>query len=185
MDKWVSSTRRSGRTLQHLRQLRTLRTARIVHISCTLLCTVGGEFTEPIDDLAITATLLNEAVQPITTITPALITGHAKHIEFADEIAEDGCAVAGHFYRMLMVGTILFDAYWFVIMGPKSEYLANAKECEGRAQEMPPALRHTFITLAAHWRKLASNAAEVANRQESQEAADREKRRNGLQRTKR
>jgi hypothetical protein len=77
---------------------------------------------------------------------------------------------------MSLAGTIPFDAYWFVIMGSKSEYLANAKECEGRAQEMPPALRHTFITLAAHWRKLASNAAEVANRQESQEAADREKR---------
>ena len=70
-----------------------------------------------------------------------------------------------------MAGTILFDAYWFVMMGSKYEYLANAKECEGRAQEMPPALRQTFITLAAHWRKLASNAAE-----ESQEAADREKR---------
>jgi hypothetical protein len=75
-----------------------------------------------------------------------------------------------------MVGTILFDAYWFVMMGSKYEYLANAKECEGRAQEMPPALRQTFITLAAHWRKLASNAAEGADRRESQEAADREKR---------
>jgi hypothetical protein len=73
-----------------------------------------------------------------------------------------------------MVGTILFDAHWFVIMGSKSEYLDNAKECERRAHEMPPALRHTFITLAAHWRKLASNAAEGADR--SQEAADREKR---------
>ena len=45
-------------------------------------------------------------------------------------------------------------------MGSKSEYLANARECEGRAQEMPPALRQTFVSLAAHWRKLASNAAE-------------------------
>jgi hypothetical protein len=82
----------------------------------------------------------------------------------------------GILIAMSMAGTILFDAYWFVIMGSKSEYLANAKECEGRAQEMPPALRHTFITLAAHWRKLASNAAKAADRQESQEAADREKR---------
>jgi hypothetical protein len=41
---------------------------------------------------------------------------------------------------------------------------------------MPPALRQTFITLAAHWRKLASNAAEGADRRESQEAADCEKR---------
>jgi hypothetical protein len=27
---------------------------------------------------------------------PALVTGHAQHIELADEIAEDDCAVAGH-----------------------------------------------------------------------------------------
>jgi hypothetical protein len=80
----------------------------------------------------------------------------------------------GILITMSLAGTIPFDAYWFVIMGSKSEYLANAKECEGRAQEMPPALRHTFITLAAHWRKLASNAAEGADR--SQEAADRKKR---------
>jgi hypothetical protein len=51
----------------------------------------------------------------------------------------------------------------FVYMGSESEYLANARECEGRAQEMPPALRHTFVSLAAHWRKLASNAAEAAD----------------------
>jgi hypothetical protein len=37
-------------------------------------------------------------------------------------------------------------------------------------------LRHMFFTLAAHWRKLASNAAEGADRRVSQEAADREKR---------
>jgi hypothetical protein len=56
-------------------------------------------------------------------------------------------------------------------MGSKSEYLANARECEGRAQEMPPAFRHTFVTLAAHWRKLASNAAEATDRRQIQEAA--------------
>ena len=80
---------------------------------------------------------------------------------------------------MSMAGTILFDAYWFVIMGSKSEYLDNAKECEGRAQEMPPALRQTFITLAAHWRKLASNAAGAQDRRRKQiqEAADRRKKR--------
>jgi hypothetical protein len=82
----------------------------------------------------------------------------------------------GILLAMSMAGTILLDAYWFGIMGSKSEYLANAKECEGRAQEMPPALRHMFFTLAAHWRKLASNAAEGADRRVSQEAADREKR---------
>jgi hypothetical protein len=44
-------------------------------------------------------------------------------------------------------------------MGSKSElYIAKARECERRAQEMPPAFRRTFLSLAAHWRKLASNA---------------------------
>jgi hypothetical protein len=63
-----------------------------------------------------------------------------------------------------------------VYVGSESEYLANARECEGRAQEMPPALRHTFVSLAAHWRKLASNAAEAADRQ-IQEAAEVRKKR--------
>jgi hypothetical protein len=63
-----------------------------------------------------------------------------------------------------------------VDVGSESEYLANARECEGRAQEMPPALRHTFVSLAAHWRKLASNAAEAADRQ-IQEAAEVRKKR--------
>ena len=63
----------------------------------------------------------------------------------------------------------------FVYMGSESEYLANARECEGRAQEMPAALRHTFVSLAAHWRKLASNAGEATDRRQIQEAADRRK----------
>ena len=41
-------------------------------------------------------------------------------------------------------------------MGSESEYLAN-------------------VSLAAHWRKLASNAAEAADRRQIQEAADRRK----------
>jgi len=32
---------------------------------------------------------------PPTAITTAFVTGHAQHIELADEIAEDDCAVAG------------------------------------------------------------------------------------------
>jgi hypothetical protein len=60
-------------------------------------------------------------------------------------------------------------------MGSESEYLANARECEGRAQEMPPALRQTLVSLAEQWRKLASNAAEAADRRQIQEAADRRK----------
>jgi hypothetical protein len=75
---------------------------------------------------------------------------------------------------MSMTGTVPVRC-GLVYMGSESEYLANARECEGRAQEMPPALRHTFVSLAAHWRKLASNAAEAADRRQIQEAADRRK----------
>jgi hypothetical protein len=69
---------------------------------------------------------------------------------------------------MSMTGTIRCV---LVYMGSKSEYLANASECEGRAQEMPPALRRTFLSWAAHWRKIASNAAEAEDRRQIEEAA--------------
>ena len=46
--------------------------------------------------LAITATLLNETMQPVTTIASTFVATHAQHIELADKVAEDGCAVAGH-----------------------------------------------------------------------------------------
>jgi hypothetical protein len=81
-----------------------------------------------------------------------------QHVELADQIR----------------GTIHVPPV-LVCMGSKSEYLANARECEGRAQEMPPALRQTFDSLAAHWRKLASNAAEDRRSLADQEAADRRK----------
>jgi hypothetical protein len=61
-------------------------------------------------------------------------------------------------------------------------YQAKARECEGRAQEMPPALRRMFISLAEHWRKLASDAAATADRRrkQMQEAANRRKNRTGF-----
>jgi hypothetical protein len=37
-------------------------------------------------------------------------------------------------------------------------YQANAKKCEDRAEEMPPALRRELLMAARHWRKLASVA---------------------------
>jgi len=40
-------------------------------------------------------------------------------------------------------------------------YLANAYQCEVRAQDMPPTLRREFVVLAENWRKLASKAAEA------------------------
>jgi len=34
-------------------------------------------------------------------------------------------------------------------------YSANAKQCEERAEEMPPALRRELLRAAKQWRKLA------------------------------
>ena len=37
-------------------------------------------------------------------------------------------------------------------------YHANARKCEDRAEEMPPALRRELLMAARQWRKLASVA---------------------------
>ena len=34
-------------------------------------------------------------------------------------------------------------------------YRANAKQCEGRAEQMPPGLRRDLLVAARQWRKLA------------------------------
>ena len=34
--------------------------------------------------------------EAITAIAPALAATHAQHVELADEVTEDDCAVAGH-----------------------------------------------------------------------------------------
>ena len=44
----------------------------------------------------VAATFLDETIKPITAVAPAFGTGHAQHIELADEVAEDDCAVARH-----------------------------------------------------------------------------------------
>jgi hypothetical protein len=82
--------------LQHSRQIPAPCTTRIIHIAGLFLRTVSGQFIEPIDDLAITATLIDEAGEAVAAIAPALLTTHAQQIELANEIAEDDCAVAGH-----------------------------------------------------------------------------------------
>ena len=58
--------------------------------------TIGRELIKPIDQLGITATLIDEAGEAIAAVTPALGTSNAKHIELADKITEYDCAVAGH-----------------------------------------------------------------------------------------
>jgi hypothetical protein len=35
-------------------------------------------------------------VQSITAVTPALVASDPQHIELADQISEDDCAIAGH-----------------------------------------------------------------------------------------
>jgi len=46
-------------------------------------------------------------------------------------------------------------------------YLANAAQCEARAQDMPPTLRQDLVVLAEKWRQLASKAAAAADREGS------------------
>lgn len=82
--------------LQHLRQILAARTAWIIHIVCNLLRALGGQFIEPINELGIAAPLVDKPGEAIAAISPALLAGHAQHIELADEIAEDDCAVARH-----------------------------------------------------------------------------------------
>jgi hypothetical protein len=78
-------------------------------------------------------------------------------------------------FAMSITGTILVRRV-LVCMGSKPEfYIAKARECERRAQEMPPALRRTFLSWAAHWRKIASNAAKAEDRRQIDEAADHRK----------
>ena len=85
---------RSSPYSQHLHQILAPRAASIVHVVRSLLRALGRQFIQPINELGIAATLLNEAAQSITSIAPAFVAGHAQHIELADEIAEYDCAVA-------------------------------------------------------------------------------------------
>jgi hypothetical protein len=50
---------------------------------------------QPIDDLAVAAMVIDQALHRIATETPALVARHATIIELADQITEEDCAVAG------------------------------------------------------------------------------------------
>jgi hypothetical protein len=54
------------------------------------------QFIEPIDDLGLAATLIDEATDPIATGAATLVTSHAQQVEPAGEVAEYDCAVAGY-----------------------------------------------------------------------------------------
>jgi hypothetical protein len=42
-------------------------------------------------------------------------------------------------------------------------YRSNAKQCENRAEQMPPGLRRDLLVAARQWRKLAAIADEREN----------------------
>jgi len=52
-------------------------------------------------------------------------------------------------------------------------YSANAKQCEDRAEEMPPALRRDLLVAARQWRKLAA----IADKRENDSVLDNSKHR--------
>ena len=59
------------------------------------LCNFPPQVRQP----NISTVALNQILFSVLTRSPALVAGDAQHIEFADEIAEDDCAVARHFDR--------------------------------------------------------------------------------------
>ena len=58
--------------LQHPRQIPAPRTAWIIHVVRNLLRALGCQFIEPIDHLAIAATLIDEAGEAVATVALAL-----------------------------------------------------------------------------------------------------------------
>jgi len=100
-----SYTLYAGRGRKYPRQIRATHTALIVHIGrTTLLRAVGTYLIEPVDDLAITAPLFNQALHLIAIGALALETINVERIELADEVSKDDCVVAGHLSHSLYVG---------------------------------------------------------------------------------
>jgi hypothetical protein len=83
-------------SLQHHWQLGALRPVSVIPIHCRSLGAVTGNLIQPIDKLSVTASIIDEANDPVATRPATLVTSHAQHIELADKITEDDCAVAGH-----------------------------------------------------------------------------------------
>ena len=76
--------------LQYPRQIPAPRTAWIIHIVRNLLRALGCQFIEPIDELGIAATFLDEPRKEVATISTAFGAVHAQHIELADEMSAIG-----------------------------------------------------------------------------------------------
>src|SRR5262249_34835027 len=84
----------TSRGLQHLRQIWTLHAALVIPIDLDPLRTCG-DLIKPIDYRSVTAILFNQASNTVRPSAARAVTGHAQHIELADEITEHDCAVAG------------------------------------------------------------------------------------------
>jgi hypothetical protein len=87
--------------------LRTFRTARIIHVAGNLLRAFGCKFIQPINELGIAAAVTNETGEDIAAIPLTFLTRDTQHFELAGEIAEDGCAVAGHSVCFSIAGMLL------------------------------------------------------------------------------
>jgi hypothetical protein len=57
---------------------------------------VGGQFIQPVDDLAVTGAPFDQTGKPIIPSAVTLGARHPQAIELAEQIAEYDCAVAGH-----------------------------------------------------------------------------------------
>ena len=74
--------------LQHSRQIRAPRTAWVIHVVRNLLWAVGCDFIEPVDQLGIAASVVNQPLQGIAASASAFLTVDVQHIEFADQVTE-------------------------------------------------------------------------------------------------
>jgi len=78
------------------RQIRAPCAVLVIHLVRAFLWTVAGNLIEPINHFGIAATIIDQAGQAIAASAAALLTGHPQHVELADQITEDDCAVAGY-----------------------------------------------------------------------------------------
>jgi hypothetical protein len=66
----MALTRGAAGDLQHLRQVRAPSAALIIHIVSRLFRAVGGDLVQPVDDLRIAATLIDQTLDVIATTAP-------------------------------------------------------------------------------------------------------------------
>lgn len=72
-----------------------MRPASIFPVNGDSLWAIAGDPIEKIDKLAVTATAIDDLIQPVATGTKTLGASHIHIIELADEVAKDNCVIAG------------------------------------------------------------------------------------------